>query len=223
MAVETYLETERLTLRRFTRADVDDLAVLHGHPSVMRRIDNGRPVPRAVVEQQLTDILREYDELPVGLGCFAAVERSSGSFLGWLSLRPATSVGLDGGTELGYRMLPSVWGLGYATEGAQALVHHAFTELGVDRIVATTMTVNTASRRVMEKAGLSLIRTFFEQWPEPIDGAEHGDVEYAVTRETWLHRTAPSLFGTQAASDPRASGSPRVDGGRPARPGASPL
>lgn len=85
-------------------------------------------------------------------------------------------------------MLPSVWGLGYATEGAQALVHHAFTELGVDRIVATTMTVNTASRRVMEKAGLSLIRTFFEQWPEPIEGAEHGDVEYAVTRETWTRQ-----------------------------------
>lgn len=180
------METGRMTLRRFTRADVDDLAVLHGHSSVMRCIDNGRPVSRAVVEgQQLPDILREYDELPVGMGCFAAVEKSSGNFLGWLSLRPATSVGLDGGTELGFRMLPSVWGLGYASEGAQALVHYAFTKLGLDRIVATTMTVNLASRRVMEKAGLSLIRTFFEHWPEPIEGAEHGDVEYAVTRETW--------------------------------------
>lgn len=187
--VDIYLETERMTLRRFTRADADDLAVLHGHASVMRRIDNGRPVPRAVVEQQqLPDILREYDELPVGLGCFAAVEKSSGNFLGWLSLRPATSVGLNGGTELGYRMLPSVWGLGYATEGARALVHNAFTELDVDRVVATTMTVNTASRRVMEKAGLCLIRTFFEPWPELIEGAEHGDVEYALTRETWTHQ-----------------------------------
>ncbi|MHA6763979.1 hypothetical protein [Streptacidiphilus sp. PAMC 29251] len=58
-----------MTLRRFTRADADDLAVLHGHATVMRSIDNGRPVPRAVVEQQqLPDILREYDDLPVGLG-----------------------------------------------------------------------------------------------------------------------------------------------------------
>jgi len=179
------LETERMTLRRFTGADVDAPAALHGHPDVMRHIDDGRPVPRAVVEQQLPRFLREYADLPSGQGCFAAEEKSSGAFLGWLSLRPATSVGLNGGTELGYRMLPSVWGLGYATEGARALVHHAFTELAVDRIVATTMTVNTASRRVMEKAGLSLIRTFFEEWPEPIEGAEHGDVEYAVTRETW--------------------------------------
>lgn len=187
--MDIYLETERMTLRHFTRADADDLAVLHGNASVMRRIDNGRPVPRAVVEQQqLPDILREYDELPIGLGCFAAVEKASGNFLGWLSLRPATSVGLDGGTELGYRILPSVWGLGYATEGAWALVHHAFTELGADRVVATTMTVNTASRRVMEKAGLCLIRAFFEQWPEPIEGAEHGDVEYALTREFWTRQ-----------------------------------
>ena len=178
-----------MTLRHFTETDVDALAALHGHPDVMRYIGDGRPVPRAVVEhQQLPCILREYGELPSGQGCFAAIEKSSGVFLGWLSLRPAASAGLDGGTELGYRMLPSVWGLGYATEGARALVHHAFTKLGADRIVATTMTVNTASRRVMEKAGLSQLRTFFEDWPEPIEGSEHGDVEYALTRQTWARR-----------------------------------
>jgi RimJ/RimL family protein N-acetyltransferase len=183
--VDTYVETARMTLRRFTGADVEALAALHGHPDVMRYIDDGRPVPRAVVAQELPRILREYADLPSSQGCFAAEEKSSGAFLGWLSLRPATSVGLNGGTELGYRMLPPVWGLGYATEGARALVPHAFTELAVDRIVATAMTVNTASRRVMEKAGLSFVRTFFEEWPEPNEGAEFGDVEYALTRETW--------------------------------------
>ncbi|MER5935226.1 GNAT family protein [Streptomyces sp. NPDC002054] len=67
-------------------------------------------------------------------------------------------------------------------------MRHAFTELAVDRIAATTMTVDTVSRQVMERAGSPLIRTFFEQWPEPIEGAEHGDVEYAVIRETWIHQ-----------------------------------
>lgn len=195
--MDPYLETERMTLRRFTPADVDALAALHGHPDVMRRIDDGRPVPRTVVErEQLPRIIRAYDELPVGQGCFAAEETSSGDFLGWFALSPANSVGLDAdaGTELGYRLLPTVWGRGYATEGARALVRAAFTATTpsqlalVDRIVATTMTVNTASRRVLEKAGLTLIRTFFEEWPDPIEGAEHGDVEYAITRETWTRR-----------------------------------
>lgn len=177
-----------MVLRRFTAADVAELVALHGDPAVMQRIDDGRPVPRGVVESRtLPQILREYRELPAGHGCFAAHEKASGAFLGWFSLRPATSVGLDGGTEIGYRLLPSAWGRGYATEGARALVSKAFTELDADRIVATTMTVNTASRRVMEKAGLSLVRTFFEEWPEYIEGAEHGDVEYVITRKTWTN------------------------------------
>ncbi|MEV8097231.1 GNAT family N-acetyltransferase [Kitasatospora sp. NPDC085879] len=180
-------ETTRMLLRRFTEDDLDDLAALHGDPEVMRRIDDGRPVPRAVVEREtLPALLRGYAELPPGTGCFAAVERGSGEFLGWFGLQPATSVGLSGGTELGYRLRPAVWGRGFATEGARALVRLAFTELGADRVVATTMTANTASRRVMEKAGLHHVRTFFEEWPDAIEGAEHGDVEYALTREQWL-------------------------------------
>lgn len=188
--VDTYIETERMGLRRFTAADADDLAALHGHPDVMRRIDNGRPVPRdVVVAEELPRILREYDELPAGLGCFAAQEKTSGDFLGWVALRPTEDIGLeDGGIRLGYRLLPSAWGQGYAAEGARELVRRAFTELGLDRIEATTMTVNTASRRVMEKAGLVLVRTFFEEWPEPIEGSEHGDVVYAATRDDWLRR-----------------------------------
>ncbi|TWE22350.1 RimJ/RimL family protein N-acetyltransferase [Prauserella muralis] len=180
------LTTARMRLRRFTEADAESLAALHGDPEVMRFIGDGRPVPRAVVvERALPAILRDYDELPDGFGRYAAMETAEESFLGWFSLRPASSVGLCGGIELGYRLRRAVWGRGYATEGARALVRHAFADLGVDRVVATTMTINTASRRVLEKAGLRLVRTFFEPWPEPIEGAEHGDVEYALTRKAW--------------------------------------
>jgi RimJ/RimL family protein N-acetyltransferase len=175
-------ETGRLRLRPLTEADADALAALHGDPEVMRRIDDGRPVPRAlVVGRTLPALLREYDDLPDGFGCFAAEERATGTFLGWCALRPTA----DGAAELGYRLRPAAWGRGYATEGARALVRHGFATLGVRRVVATTMTVNTASRRVMEKAGLRLVRTFFEEWPEYIEGAEHGDVEYALDRATW--------------------------------------
>ncbi|WP_371682341.1 GNAT family N-acetyltransferase [Kitasatospora sp. MMS16-BH015] len=191
MANETLLTTERMLLRRFTEADLDGLAQLHGCPEVMRYIDDGRPVPRAVVAgRQLPAILHEYAELPPGQGCFAAEARAGGEFLGWFSLRPAHSLGLSGGTELGYRLLPVAWGRGLATEGARAMVAHAFTTLAADRVVATTMTVNTSSRRVMEKAGLTLVRTFFETWPDPIPGAEHGDVEYGLTRAGWAARAS---------------------------------
>src|SRR5258705_8833899 len=119
--------------RHMTEADLDWLARLHGHPRVMRYIDDGKPVPRAVVVRQtLPAILREYEEHPDGLGSFAAVERATGRPLGWIGLRPPNGTGLvitgldpaAGAAELGYRLLPEAGGVGYATEGASALVRH---------------------------------------------------------------------------------------------------
>ncbi len=89
---------------------------------------------------------------------------------------------------LGYRLRRSAWGKGYAKEGSRALIRKGFTELGVQRVVAETMAVNTASRRVMEKAGLTYVRTFHQEWPERIEGEEHGDVEYALTKSDWERR-----------------------------------
>ena len=66
-----------------------------------------------------------------------------------------------------------------------ALIRKGFTELGVQRVVAETMAVNQASRRVMEKAGLKLVRTFQEPWPYPIDGDQFGGVEYALDKAGW--------------------------------------
>jgi len=57
-------------------------------------------------------------------------------------------------------------------------------------VVAETMAVNAASRRVMEKAGLTYVRTFHQEWPERIEGDEHGDVEYALTKDEWDRREA---------------------------------
>jgi RimJ/RimL family protein N-acetyltransferase len=169
-------------LRRFTAADVDALAALHGDPAVMRYIDD--PVPRSVViTGTLPAILREYGELPEGFGQFAA---EAPEFAGWFALKPASSVGLDpADVELGFRLLPSVWGRGLATTGARLLLHRAFAELHVPRVVATTMAVNAGSRRVLEKAGLRHVDTFFHDWPDPLPGAAHGDVVYAVTRQEW--------------------------------------
>jgi RimJ/RimL family protein N-acetyltransferase len=74
---------------------------------------------------------------------------------------------------------------GYATEGSRALIGKGFTEYGVQRVVAEAMAVNQASRRVMEKAGLKLARTFHQPWPYLIDGGQSGEVEYALDKTGW--------------------------------------
>ncbi|PZG07346.1 GNAT family N-acetyltransferase [Nonomuraea aridisoli] len=175
--MRVYLEIERLVLRRFTPSDEDHLYDLHNDPEVMRFLNGGKPTPREVIVERT---------LPrfIGGGFFAAEERTTGGFLGWFHLRPA-----DGGPadepELGYRLHKSAWGKGYATEGSRALIDKAFTELDARRVFAQTMAVNLGSRRVMEKCGLTLVRTFRFDWPEPIAGSEHGEVEYEITRAAW--------------------------------------
>jgi RimJ/RimL family protein N-acetyltransferase len=182
--VRIFLETERLVLRQFTHDDVDDLVELDGDPEVMRFINGGRPTPREEIEEDVLPAFLRYYERDAGHGFWAAVERSTGRFVGWFHLRPAEGAP-PGEVELGYRLRRSAWGKGYATEGSRALIDKAFVELGVERVVAFTMVVNVASRRVMEKAGLRFVRVFHQPWPDYIEGEEEGDVEYALLRSEW--------------------------------------
>jgi len=182
--VQTFAETARLRLRRFTEADADSLFELDSDPQVMRYLTGGRPTPREVVRDEiLPKVLHDYGR-SARHGRWAAMEKEAGGFVGWFGLElPADDRRDD--AELGYRLRRSAWGKGYATEGSRALVAKAFTELGLHRVYAETMAVNLASRRVMEKAGLRYVRTFHQHFDDPIAGTELGEVEYALLRTEW--------------------------------------
>ena len=172
-------ETERLTLRRFTDADFDQLTELDADPEVTRFITGGIPEFDA---EMLNAWLSQYERWPA-YGTFAAIEKSTGRFLGWFHLRPED--GHDDEPELGYRLNRDAWGKGYATEGSRALIDKAFTDLGATRVWAGALAIHSASHRVMEKSGLRFVRAFHGDWPYKIPGDEHGDVEYAITRAEW--------------------------------------
>ncbi|MEP7021560.1 MAG: GNAT family N-acetyltransferase [Pseudonocardiales bacterium] len=178
--MDIVLETDRLVLRRFTAADLDHLVELDSDPDVMRLLTGGVPTPREKIENELLPrILDEYTR-PPGWGRWAAVEKSSGAFVGWFSLDPPKDD--REGLELGYRLRREAWGNGYATEGSRALIDKAFADEGVHRVFAETMAVNAASRRVMENVGMRHVRTFHVTWDDPIEGTEQGEVEYEVLR-----------------------------------------
>ena len=178
------LETERLILRRFTTDDVDNLVELDGDPDVMLYINGGRVTSREEIATDYLPAFLAYYDRGIAYGFWAVIEKSTGDFLGWFHYRPGQDRPHDE-PELGYRFRKSAWGKGYASEGSIALIDRGFTELDVRRVVAWTMVVNTGSRRVMEKAGMRLIRTFHQEWPDRIPGDDQGDVEYAITREEW--------------------------------------
>jgi RimJ/RimL family protein N-acetyltransferase len=198
------VQTPRLSLRQFTPADAESLVRLDADPQVMHFITGGQPTPRAEIEDVvLPRFLRYHRESPV-VGFWAAEDRATGEFLGWFHLRPGGGSPPDE-PELGYRLVRHAWGRGLATEGSRALVEVAFTRTDARRVVAETMSVHGASRRVMEKAGLRLVRTFHADWPFPIPGDEEGDVEYAIERADWERSAAPALCGGTRPSTVRSS------------------
>ncbi|MET7470205.1 GNAT family N-acetyltransferase [Micromonospora sp. NPDC005222] len=176
------LETARLTLRRFTMDDVDRLVALDADPEVMRFLTGGVSTPAGTFRDEvLPRVLAGYDRHP-GLGRWVALDRFTGEFLGWFALDPSE----DGAeAELGYRLRRAAWGHGLASEGARALVRHAFDTVGVRRVWAETMTINDRSRAVMARAGLRYVRTFHLTFDDPIPGTEHGEVEYELRRDEW--------------------------------------
>ncbi len=158
--MKVFLDTERLILRYFTEADVDNLYELDSDPEVMRYINGGQASDREQIRSQiLPGFLKYYDDYQ-GYGYWAVEEKLSGEFIGWFHFRPP----LDGGEdiELGYRLKRAFWGKSYATEGAIALIHKGFTELGTERVFAKALAVNAGSIRVMEKAGLKFDKSFIE-------------------------------------------------------------
>lgn len=182
------LQTRRLALRQFTADDAGNLFDLNSDAEVMRYLTGGRPTPLEEIRDQIIPyhlaVYQRYDRL----GTWAAESPATGEFLGWFHFRP----GPDGDTtniDLGYRLRRTAWNKGYATEGSRALISMGFTELGIQRVFAHTMAVNTASRRVMDKCGLTFERTIPYEGPDSIEGAEHGEVEYALLKPEWESRT----------------------------------
>ena len=185
--VDPFVQTARLVLERFTADDADLLIELDSDPAVMRYLTGGEPenAPEVMRERGIPSILEGYERWGGKFGLFAARENDSGVFIGWFCLRPESGGPADE-VELGYRLRQEAWGKGYATEGSQALLAKAFTELDVRLVWGETMCVNLPSQKVMEKAGMTIV----ESLPTPddmlmVENAELGGLRYEIAKEQW--------------------------------------
>jgi RimJ/RimL family protein N-acetyltransferase len=102
-------QTQRLVLRRFTAADADDLVSLDADPDAMRFVTGGVPTSRDEIENEVLPASLGYYQRYEGFGFWAAVEKTTGEFLGWFHFRPRQDAD-PGEVELGYRLRKSAWG-----------------------------------------------------------------------------------------------------------------
>jgi len=147
------LDTERLTLRGHTLADVDECQAMWADPLVTRHI-GGRPFS---AEEVWARVLR-YAGLwsLLGFGYWVVRERASGRFVGEVGLadfRRAVSPGLDGAPEVGWALAPWAHGRGLATEAVRAALGWGDAHLPAARSVCLITPENAASIRVAEKCG----------------------------------------------------------------------
>lgn len=145
------IETDRLALRRWRPTDVDALIEIESDPLVGRWL--GNPTP-SEIERKI-----ERDELSWdshGFGRFAVEDRSTGMLVGKAGImcepRWLRTPDKD---EIGWTVAATRWGQGIATEAAQAALHDARERVGLGTVVSWTQPGNHASRRVMEKLGLT--------------------------------------------------------------------
>ncbi|TQL76527.1 RimJ/RimL family protein N-acetyltransferase [Stackebrandtia endophytica] len=140
---DTDLTTERLVLRPWTTAEAT--AVVDG----TRLADWAEDFP----DEGDRVIAKLFDKNPAWLGAYGhrlIIERESTTVVGSIGMfwPPA-----DGAVEIGYGVVASRRGRGYATEAARAVAEFALTATGVGTVFATADLSNPASIRVLEKAG----------------------------------------------------------------------
>jgi RimJ/RimL family protein N-acetyltransferase len=190
------LTTARIRLAPMTSKHLPLLVGLDADAEVLRYI-----LGRARSAQEARDywgpICSDVAADAVGLGWWVGWSRDDGDFLGWWDLSPGHPVPAHpSSAEAGWRLARRHWRLGYATEGAAALLDYGFATVGLTQVWAETMAVNEPSRRVMARLGMRHVRTDHRSWDEPLPGAEHGEVVYSITRETWPSRVSPRSVKT---------------------------
>jgi [ribosomal protein S5]-alanine N-acetyltransferase len=143
------MRTARLEMRDFRPDDSDAVFAYASDPEVTRHMFY-EPRDEAETREYLRRMLAIQAEQPRRAWEVAIIRRADGRLIG------ACDLTLEGDAEgdLGYILARQVWGQGFATEAAAALVREGFTTLGLRRIFATCEIGNLGSMRVLEKAGL---------------------------------------------------------------------
>jgi ribosomal-protein-alanine N-acetyltransferase len=148
------LETDRLTLRQFVPADLDDFYRLVTDPDVTRYTGDGGPHTQEEVRRGLEErVLADYQKH--GFGRWAVVERATGRVIGFAGLKRQPELGE---VDLGYRFFKDYWGRGLATEASRPIVQYGFARLQLSRIIGLVAPEHRASARVLEKLGFQCER-----------------------------------------------------------------
>ncbi len=175
MTVGPVLETPRLILRPPVAGDLDGYVALMSDQEHVRFIGGAQPA--GTVWRQMMTVAGAWSLQ--GFAFFSVIEKESGRWVGRLG--PWEPHGWPG-HEVGWSLLKSEAGKGYASEGSAASVDWAFRELGWDRVIHCIAPENAPSQKVAERLGSTNLGP--TRMPAPYE--ELPVDAWGQTREQWL-------------------------------------
>ena len=174
---EQVIETQRLILRPTQLEDLDGWSELMADEEAARFI--GGVQTRSGSWRGLMSMAGSW--ALHGFAMFSMIEKESGRWIGRTG--PWQPEGWPG-TEVGWGIVRSAWGKGYATEAAAASIDWAFDTLGWDEVIHCIDPDNVASARVAQRLGSRLRGP--GKLPPPF---EHLTVEiWGQSRDEWRAR-----------------------------------
>lgn len=151
------IKTERLGLRTWKMDDVDQMSVVNADPRVMEHFPStqDRSQTAGFVERSI-----KHQETH-GYCYFATEVLSTKELIGFVGLAYQTyETSFTPATDIGWRLKPSAWGKGYATEGARACLDFAWKELQLNHVISVAVEANANSINVMKKIGMQYQHSF---------------------------------------------------------------
>ena len=147
------ITTERVILLPWMSEDFLPYAEMNANPKVREFF------PSVLTREQSDAEIRRFQAgyERDGFCMFAAELAATGQFTGFIGLQTMNFVVpsvAQPAVEIGWRLSPSRWGKGLATEGAHGVIRYAMETLELLEVVAITVPDNLRSRRVMEKIGM---------------------------------------------------------------------
>lgn len=184
MAIGPTIETERLVLRPQIPEDFDAWAAVMADVEASGFI--GGPQPRAVAWRGFTSMTGSW--IVRGYAMFSVIEKTTGDWIGRIG--PWYPEGWPG-REVGWGLVRSAWGKGYATEATVVCMDYAFDELGWDDVIHSIDPKNTPSQRLAERLGST--NRGPGRLPEPFEDKVI-DI-WGQTREEWARNRQQFLGG----------------------------
>jgi len=180
-------KTSRLALVAWQDRHRAPFAEMNGNPQVMLYF------PALLTAEQTNagiDIWKSQFE-EKGWSNWAVELQDTGEFIGFIGLSmPRRQLPFSPCTEIGWRLKPSAWGHGYATEGAEECLRVGFERIGLEEVVSFTTLSNLASIAVMRRIGMTNTDQDFEHPAVPERNHLRAHCLYKITHAQWRKRDA---------------------------------